>query len=223
MPRGRKPRTWVKLDCEGILRGSINYLLTLEGQAVWVKMIVLSEVCGGRPGFIEDNNQQGLPHEYIAQELHCSVEVLEDVLKKMAADKAVDIDSNGSVELVNFKHYQFSEYERQKPYRDAAKKAEASLPVEIPEWIQPEAWEAYLDMRAKIKKPPTNRALVLVIKTLTELKGKGVDPNAVINQSVVHNWIDVYDLKDGQNGNNRGNSKKGFYQQPTQYTESSNE
>ncbi len=120
MPRGRKPRTWVRLDCEGILRGSINYLLTLEGQAVWVKMIAFSEVCGARAGYIENNNGQGLPHEYIAQELHCPLELLELVLKRMEGDGAVRINGTGSIELVNFKHYQFSEYDRQKPYRKKA-------------------------------------------------------------------------------------------------------
>ena len=124
MARGRKPRTWVKMDCEGLLRGSINYLLPLDGQAVWLKMIALSEVCGGRPGYIEDNNSNGLPHEYIAQELHCSVELFDKVLETMVNDKAVEVNGSGSIHLVNFQHYQFSEYDRQKPYRDRKKEAE---------------------------------------------------------------------------------------------------
>lgn len=122
MPRKRKSRTWVKIDCEGILRGSINYLLPLDGQAIWIKMIALSEVCGGRPGFIEDNNNNGLPHEYIAQELHCHGELLEMVLKKMESDGAIKRNGTGVIELTNFNHYQFTEYDRQKPYREAKKK-----------------------------------------------------------------------------------------------------
>ena len=121
MTRGRKPRTWVKMDCEGLLRGSINYLLELDGQAVWLKMIALSEVCGGRPGFIEDNEQRGLPHNYIAQELHCTLEVFQTVLKIMTGDGAIKTNGNGPIELVNFAHYQFSEYDRQKPYRQKKK------------------------------------------------------------------------------------------------------
>jgi len=117
MARGRKPRTWVRLDCEGILRGSINYLLSLDGQAVWIKMIAYSEICGGRAGFIEDNNGNGLPHEYVAQELHCPLELFEAVLKKMGGDGAIRVNGSGAIELVNYKHYQFSEYDRQKVYR----------------------------------------------------------------------------------------------------------
>ena len=126
MARGRKPRTWIKMDCEGILRGSINYLLPLEGQAVWMKMIALSEVCGGRPGWIEDNNQNGLPDNYIAHELHCTVDLLKNVLKKMGDDGAIKINGTGAIQLVNFDHYQFREYDRQLPYRQAKKQREQS-------------------------------------------------------------------------------------------------
>ena len=121
MTRGRKPRSWVKMDCEGILRGSINYLLPLDGQAVWMKMIALSEVCGGRPGWIEDNNECGLPREYIAHELHCTIELLDCVIERMKGDGAIELNGSGSIFLVNFPSYQFSEYDRQRPYREAKK------------------------------------------------------------------------------------------------------
>jgi len=131
MPRERKPRIWVRLDCRGTLSGSINYLFldekendkflretsSLACQAIWIKMIAYSEICGGRAGFIEDNNAKGLPHGYIAQELHCPLELFENVLNIMAEDGAVKINGTGSIQLVNFKHYQFSEYDRQKVYR----------------------------------------------------------------------------------------------------------
>jgi len=105
MPRERKARTWIKIDCEGILRGSINYLLTLEGQAIWVKMLALSDVSGGRAGYIEDNNHNGLPKEYIAHELHCSVEQFEEVVNKMEQDGAIKLNGTGSIQLVNFQKY----------------------------------------------------------------------------------------------------------------------
>ena len=121
MTRGRKTRTWVKVDCNGFLHGAINYLLTLEERAVWAGLICLAAVSGGRPGYIEDNESVGLPHEYIAHELHCSLEILDSCLEKMSRDKAIKEDGKGTIELINFKHYQFTEYDRQKPYRDAKK------------------------------------------------------------------------------------------------------
>lgn len=141
MPRGRKARSWIKIDCDGVLHGSINYLFILERQvgwenwdieklvslacqATWLKMVAFSEVCGGRPGWIEDNNGNGLPQEFIAQELRCPLDLFKLVLDKMIEDKAIDINGTGSIHLVNFDHYQFGEYDRQKPYRFGQQEAE---------------------------------------------------------------------------------------------------
>lgn len=123
MPRGRKPRAWVKIDCNGILRGSINWVLDLDEQAVWVKMIAYSEVCGGKPGQIEDNDGNGLPREYLAQELHCPFEKLESTIDKMVENGSVNVNGTGSIQLVHFDDYQFTEYDRQKPYRQAKREA----------------------------------------------------------------------------------------------------
>ena len=84
--RGRPKRSWVKMDCQGCLHGSINFQLTLEEQAIWFKLIMYSAVCGGEPGFIGDNDGRAMPKEYIAQELHCSLETLESTLKKCDAE-----------------------------------------------------------------------------------------------------------------------------------------
>lgn len=121
--RGRKKRDWVKIDCDGILRGSINWQLTLEEQMVWVKLIAYAEVSTGEPGFIQDNDRRALPHDFIAQELHCPLEVLESALTKCLAEGRVKENSSG-IELVNFPIYQFCEYDRQRPYRMAKKAAE---------------------------------------------------------------------------------------------------
>lgn len=128
MARGRKPRTWVKIDCNGILRGSINYLLKLDEQAIWIKLIAYSEVCGGPAGIIQDNEGNGLPREFLAQELHCSTEILNSTIEIMTKDKAISSNGNGILKLNNFDTYQFSEYDRQKPYREAKKLSEKSDP-----------------------------------------------------------------------------------------------
>ena len=118
--KGRKRRTWVRLDCQGVLHGSINYLLELSEQAVFIKLIVMAEVYGPTPGVISDNDGKPLPREYIAHELHCSPETLEITLMKCKEENSIKENSNG-IELVNFNKYQFTEYDRQRPYRDAKK------------------------------------------------------------------------------------------------------
>lgn len=117
---GRKRRTWVRLDCQGVLHGSINYLLELPEQAVFIKLIAMAEVYGPNPGVISDNDEKPLPRAFIAHELHCSKEILESTLEKCKKDNSIRENSNG-IELLNFNKYQFTEYDRQRPYREAKK------------------------------------------------------------------------------------------------------
>lgn len=65
----------------------------------------------------------------------------------------------------------------------------------LPAWIDKEAWQGFCDMRKAIKKPMTPRAETLLLKTLYELKDKGHDPNAALDQSTLCNWQDVYPPK----------------------------
>lgn len=121
--RARLKRAWVKLDCNGIIHGSINWQLTLEEQAVWIKTFAYSAVCGGEPGIIQDNDGQALPHQFIAEEFHCPLEVFESMLEKCKQQNRLEENSDG-IKVINFKAYQFTEYDRQKPYRDAKKSGE---------------------------------------------------------------------------------------------------
>jgi hypothetical protein len=62
----------------------------------------------------------------------------------------------------------------------------------LPAWIDQEAWQGFCDMRRAIKKPMTPRAETLLLKALYELKNKGHDANAALDQSTLCNWQDVY-------------------------------
>ncbi len=120
MTRGIKKRTWVKLDCQGVLHGSINWLFTLEEQAVFLKLIPMAAVYCKVPGTISDNEGKPLSREFIAYELHCPIKVLESVITKGKKDKCLEDTGQGLV-MVNFSMYQFTEYDRQKKYRQPKK------------------------------------------------------------------------------------------------------
>ncbi len=66
----------------------------------------------------------------------------------------------------------------------------------IPAWIDREAWEGFQEMRRKIKKPMTDRAIKMLLKRLDEMHRKGHDVNACIDQSTFCAWQDVYPLQD---------------------------
>lgn len=73
--------------------------------------------------------------------------------------------------------------------------------IEIPDWIPSDAWAAYIAMRKSMKKAPTDRAVSLLIGKLSKLRDLGNDPGAVLDQSTLKNWTDVYEIKDKYDGN----------------------
>jgi hypothetical protein len=64
------------------------------------------------------------------------------------------------------------------------------------EWIEPEAWQAFHDMRKRIKAPLTPYAEKLIVRELVKLKTAGHDPQACLDQSIMNSWRDVFPLRD---------------------------
>jgi uncharacterized protein YdaU (DUF1376 family) len=82
----------------------------------------------------------------------------------------------------------------------------------LPEWVGPEVWAAFEEMRKKIKKPMTDRARQNIIAKLAEFKSQGHDPTIVLDNSITGSWQDVYEPKNkgaqhaGQQGAGKNNS-----------------
>lgn len=70
------------------------------------------------------------------------------------------------------------------------------------------ALRGYVQMRAAIKKPITNRGLELAFKKLDELARTVTDKVAVVDQSVMNSWQGLFPLKDNQR---RGSTDNRFY------------
>jgi hypothetical protein len=80
--------------------------------------------------------------------------------------------------------------------------------LNLPEWLGIEAWEGYIEMRAKIKKPLTKRSAVMALRTLNELRLQGYDPSMVLDQSTFMCWRGLFPLKENRDGD--GASRKTF-------------
>ncbi len=65
----------------------------------------------------------------------------------------------------------------------------------LPEWIEKETWEAYLEMRNNIKKPPKQKAIELAIGKLEKLRNQGHDPKKVLEESILNGWAGVFPLR----------------------------
>ena len=71
------------------------------------------------------------------------------------------------------------------------KGARSASPV-LPDWIPVAEWNAWLEMRKKQKKPPTNYALSLAIKSLGGFREEGHDIAAILSRSAFKGWTDLY-------------------------------
>lgn len=71
---------------------------------------------------------------------------------------------------------------------------------DLPHWLPLEAWNGWLDMRNKLKKPPTNRAIELALDKLEAMNQKGQDITEVLNRSIINGWTDLYEIKEQKNG-----------------------
>ncbi len=66
----------------------------------------------------------------------------------------------------------------------------------LPQWIDPEAWNAFESARKARKKPiPTNHACRLLVKQLEKLEREGSDPKCVLEQSIMHGWPGLYPVR----------------------------
>ena len=64
-----------------------------------------------------------------------------------------------------------------------------------------DALHDFVDMRTKMRKPLTPRAMKLSLNKLDELALDDITKIAIVNQSIVHSWLTFYKL---QNNNNNG-------------------
>jgi len=69
--------------------------------------------------------------------------------------------------------------------------------VRVPDEIRPEVWEAFEEMRKKIRKPMTVYAKKLIIKKLLSMDD---DPNDILEQSIMNSWQGLWPLKNGTMG-----------------------
>jgi len=76
-------------------------------------------------------------------------------------------------------------------------KAKPSADFAAPPWLDPDAWGAWLQVRAKKRAAATPYALGLAVKSLEELRDQGHDPKACLDQSIAKGWLTFYPPKSG--------------------------
>lgn len=68
--------------------------------------------------------------------------------------------------------------------------------MELPDWLPLDAWNGYAEMRKKLRKPMTDRAMGLRIRDLAAFRDAGQDIEKILDQSTANGWTDLYPLKE---------------------------
>lgn len=71
----------------------------------------------------------------------------------------------------------------------------------LPDWLPVEPWDHFIEMRASMRKKPTEHAVKLLVKKLDQLRKSGQDPGDILDQSTANGWMGIFHLKGNGNGN----------------------
>ncbi len=80
----------------------------------------------------------------------------------------------------------------------SSKKEKVADALVLPDWMPLETWEAFLAMRKRIKKPPTDYAMKLLVDKLARFKANGQNIQAVLEKSITSSWQDVFEIHEKQ-------------------------
>lgn len=72
----------------------------------------------------------------------------------------------------------------------------AIAPFVLPDGIPPDMWADFLEMRKRMRKPPTVRALWLLTGKLFNLEKEGYNIRHVLQQSIRNGWQDVFPIRE---------------------------
>ena len=76
-----------------------------------------------------------------------------------------------------------------------------------PDWLPLETFNDFKEMRKQKKKPLTEKAEVLLLKKLAELKESGNDLKAVLEQSIMNSYQGVFEVKINKDTPKHGTAK----------------
>ena len=80
--------------------------------------------------------------------------------------------------------------DREETETETEKKNTRSLP--LPDWLPVESWQAWLQIRPKVKAPNTPHALRIALSELGKLRDAGHDPKAVLDCAVTRGWRGLF-------------------------------
>jgi len=188
-------------------------------RGLWIDMICFMHE-GSPYGYLKVADKVILPSN-LARMVGESVEVVADWLLELQEAGVYDID-NGAIfsrrmirdeelrqkraeggKLGGNPNLKVNHEVKQKPTPSSSstsssskkKDSATSVAIVLPDWLPKETWDAFIQMRKRIGKPPTDYAINLIIAKLERFKSNGQDIKAVLEKSITSSWQDVFEIK----------------------------
>lgn len=76
--------------------------------------------------------------------------------------------------------------------RQSNNKKNKTKKVTLPDWIDPEDWKDFEELRKKKKKPLTDRARKLAIGELQKIHDSGLSVKTAIERTILNGWLSFY-------------------------------
>lgn len=99
--------------------GTSRFDLTATNRGIWNDLLDLAKLSRIEPGLIAPGPGQAYPHQWLAGLLNISLGDLEETIELLKKTDRITENHDG-IKITNWDKYQ-TEYDRQKPYRQAKK------------------------------------------------------------------------------------------------------
>lgn len=86
-------------------------------------------------------------------------------------------------------------FEEEKTAKKPVKRKSKKYTDGPPDFVDPENWDAFMEIREIKKAPQTERAIKMLIKKLKKFKDEGQDPDEILCNAVMGGWTSVFPLK----------------------------
>lgn len=189
----------------GLAHPSVKYLTEATGQDRKTVLGNIQKLIAW--GLIEDSGERvGATRQVIVYRLNVGPDLfMEQSQKRNSSENGTVPKTPDNSTVLPPKQSQKRDTEPLEPSGTVSKsKAPAAQLPSPPDWLEPEAWAGFVDMRKRTRHPLTPRAAELIFKELARLRSQS-DPNRVLDQSTRNGWRDVFPLRQEDS---RGTTRK---------------
>lgn len=136
--------------------------------------------------------QQGLPKQQQPEGCQTGNGGCQDSNTKGVAKIATEVLPTWQQQGLPTWQHHIKENNKEKERKARAPKVDASATFVLPEWVNADAWAAWLEVRRQKRAPNTEKALRQNLAVLEAERAAGGNPTEVLNRSIASGWTGLF-------------------------------